>query len=124
MRLAAKAIALKVGSRELFDDLTFSVESGHSLAIVGPSGVGKSSLLSAIAGYSPLSKGSIEFEGLRGPPSIQWLMQSTPLLTNRSALDNVTITARLGDVPCGGVVSRGFERRIVDVISHRGMVSE
>jgi ankyrin repeat protein len=29
-----------------------------------------------------------------------------------------------GCVPGGGVVSRGFERRIVDVVSHRGMVSE
>jgi ABC-type lipoprotein export system ATPase subunit len=116
MRLAAKAIALKVGSRELFDDLTFSVESGHSLAIVGPSGVGKSSLLSAIAGYSPLSKGSIEFEGLRGPPSIQWLMQSTPLLTNRSALDNVTITARLR-----GVDEQGATAQAIQVMESLGL---
>jgi len=41
-----------------------SVQPGEKLALVGPSGIGKTTLLNLVAGILPPSKGSIEIDGL------------------------------------------------------------
>jgi vitamin B12/bleomycin/antimicrobial peptide transport system ATP-binding/permease protein len=47
-------------SRTLIEHLTVSVEKGHNLLVVGQSGVGKSSLLKAIAGLWTQGMGTVE----------------------------------------------------------------
>lgn len=44
-------------------DITFSVERGQSLAVVGHNGAGKSTLLSLIAGVAQPSAGSVKVDG-------------------------------------------------------------
>ena len=41
----------------------FSVNAGEAVAILGPSGGGKSTLLMALAGFMPLSSGSLRWNG-------------------------------------------------------------
>lgn len=48
--LRLESVALAVGSKPLFDPITLEVSSGEIAAVMGPSGSGKSSLLSLIAG--------------------------------------------------------------------------
>lgn len=48
----------------LFDGLSFTVEPGSSLAIVGASGSGKSSLLHCLMGLQRANQGSISFAGV------------------------------------------------------------
>lgn len=43
----------------LWHDLTLSVEPGEFLTVLGPNGVGKSTLLNAVLGTRPLSSGSV-----------------------------------------------------------------
>ena len=43
----------------LFNDMTFTVQRGQRLLVMGPSGVGKSSLLRIIAGLWPVDDGII-----------------------------------------------------------------
>ncbi|RLA49075.1 MAG: heme ABC transporter ATP-binding protein CcmA [Gammaproteobacteria bacterium] len=50
--LAAHAISLERGGRELFQDLSFEVLPGHLLQIEGPNGAGKTSLIRILAGLS------------------------------------------------------------------------
>jgi ATPase subunit of ABC transporter with duplicated ATPase domains len=38
------------GNRELFDDTSLTVEKGHRVAIIGPNGVGKSTILRLVMG--------------------------------------------------------------------------
>ncbi len=61
--LVVKGAALAFGAKQLFSDLTFSAAPGQLIAITGPSGSGKSSLLRILAGAQTPSKGSVKFDG-------------------------------------------------------------
>ncbi len=52
-------------SAPLFDDYVLDVESGEHIAIVAPSGGGKSTLLSLIAGLVSAQAGEIKIDGLK-----------------------------------------------------------
>lgn len=47
----------------LLDDISFSIPSGHLLAIVGPSGCGKTTLMKTVAGLKHRDSGEIHWEG-------------------------------------------------------------
>ena len=47
----------------LADDLSLTVRAGETVAILGPSGTGKSTLLKMVAGLEPLDAGSVWFGG-------------------------------------------------------------
>jgi heme exporter protein A len=51
------------GGREVFSGLHFEAASGEALAVVGPNGSGKTSLLRLIAGLLIPSHGSVQLEG-------------------------------------------------------------
>jgi ABC-type cobalamin/Fe3+-siderophores transport system ATPase subunit len=57
--IAAQEITLKAGSRTLFEAATFTVERGEFVAVLGPNGVGKTTLLRALAGVRPPEKGRV-----------------------------------------------------------------
>jgi zinc/manganese transport system ATP-binding protein len=55
--------AVELGGRTLWSDLTFTVGSGEFLAVLGPNGVGKTTLLKVLLGLVPLSAGSVLVNG-------------------------------------------------------------
>jgi len=52
------------GEVAVLDAVSFAVAAGELVAIVGPSGAGKTMLLEAIAGVAPTSAGSVRFDGI------------------------------------------------------------
>jgi ABC-type multidrug transport system ATPase subunit len=48
----------------LLEDISFTIEPGQLVAIVGGSGAGKTTLLDAIAGVRPASRGTVAFDGV------------------------------------------------------------
>ncbi len=54
-----------LGGRTIWSDLTASVAAGEFVAVLGPNGVGKSTLLKAILGLQPLASGRIDVLGQR-----------------------------------------------------------
>ena len=50
------------GYGELFENLSFSLNEGESISIVGPNGCGKSTLLKMIAGLERIDKGLINIK--------------------------------------------------------------
>ncbi|MBO0781282.1 MAG: ABC-F family ATP-binding cassette domain-containing protein [Ktedonobacteraceae bacterium] len=57
--LLAEALSKSYGSREIFRDISFQIERGQRLVIVGLNGVGKTTLLRTILGLTPLNAGEI-----------------------------------------------------------------
>jgi tungstate transport system ATP-binding protein len=51
------------GDEPVFDDVSLSVPSGSVTAIIGPSGVGKSTLLRLLALFDSPNRGTIEYDG-------------------------------------------------------------
>jgi heme exporter protein A len=63
MRLRGRDIRCVRGGREVLSGLDFEVSAGEALAVTGPNGSGKTSLLRIIAGLLALAGGSIDLEG-------------------------------------------------------------
>jgi heme exporter protein A len=63
MRLSGRDISCVRGGREVFSGLNFEAARGEALAVTGPNGSGKTSLLRLIAGLLTVAGGSIRLEG-------------------------------------------------------------
>jgi putative ABC transport system ATP-binding protein len=61
--LRLTGIAKRFGARTVLSAVSLEVAAGEYVALVGDSGIGKSTLLNVIAGLEPPDDGSIEFEG-------------------------------------------------------------
>jgi heme exporter protein A len=68
MRLLGSDLACFRGGRQVFSGLSFTVEGGEALLVLGPNGVGKSSLLRLVAGLVPRFAGALRLEG--GDPEL------------------------------------------------------
>lgn len=61
--LACRGLGVARGDRRLVSGLDFALGPGEFVGVVGPNGVGKSSLLATLAGLLPPSAGTIELGG-------------------------------------------------------------
>ncbi|KHL04893.1 ABC transporter ATP-binding protein [Sinomonas humi] len=66
----AKSYGTGDGAKKVIEDLTFSVSAREIVCIVGPSGIGKTTLLKCLAGLQPTSGGRAAIDGreISGPP--------------------------------------------------------
>ena len=76
----------------LFDGLELALEQGKWTCLLGPSGVGKSSLLRVIAGLERLEAGSLS---VARDAAVAYMAQQDLLMPWLSALGNVSLGARL-----------------------------
>jgi NitT/TauT family transport system ATP-binding protein len=82
------------GETQALANISFQVEEGEFLAIVGTSGCGKSTLLNLIAGLIEPSNGTIEIEGQpqgNSQKNIGYMLQKDHLLEWRTTLKNITL---------------------------------
>jgi heme exporter protein A len=94
MRLAGIDLDCIRGGREVFTGLSFSVQSGEALMVVGPNGVGKSSLLRLLAGLVRAARGRLELSG--GDPELtvaeqcHYVGHQDPLKPSLTVAENLT----------------------------------
>jgi heme exporter protein A len=63
MQLSGRGVRCVRGGREIFSGLDFEASSGEALAVTGPNGSGKTSLLRLIAGLLTMAGGSVDLDG-------------------------------------------------------------
>ena len=68
MRLVADELTIERGGRRLLVRLSFTVAAGEALIVTGRNGVGKSTLLRAVAGFLAPVSGRLVFEVEGGAP--------------------------------------------------------
>ncbi|MDE0243456.1 MAG: ABC-F family ATP-binding cassette domain-containing protein [Candidatus Kaiserbacteria bacterium] len=59
MLLSANAIEKQYGSHTVFESLSFTIDEGHKIALVGKNGAGKSTLMRILAGSEDPDSGSV-----------------------------------------------------------------
>ncbi|MEO0976074.1 MAG: ABC transporter ATP-binding protein [Pseudomonadota bacterium] len=78
--------AKSFGTKRILKDISFDVSDGACVAILGQSGIGKSTLLRIVAGLDQ------DYEGqVRRPDQMAFVFQEPTLLSWRTALDNILI---------------------------------
>ena len=82
--LTVAGISKSFGGRELFDDVSLSLQAGERVAIVGPNGAGKSTLLKIILGQEEADGGEVTF--IRGT-SVGYLPQESEPAGNETVMD-------------------------------------
>ncbi|MCX7122393.1 MAG: ABC transporter ATP-binding protein [Gammaproteobacteria bacterium] len=99
--LEVKAATLYYSEALVFQNLSFRLESGQCLALLGASGVGKTSLLRLIAGLHqkrPQAKTRVTGQVLwKGSPvfNVAYMAQQDGLLPWRTTLENVLLSFQL-----------------------------
>ena len=61
--LEAKNISFAYDKKEIFNDISFSIEKGDVLSILGPNGTGKTTLLKCLNGIHKINDGDIYIRG-------------------------------------------------------------
>ena len=61
--LRLSAVSKRFGGRTVLNQISLEVRAGEYVAILGESGIGKSTLLNVIAGLEPVDSGEIHFDG-------------------------------------------------------------
>lgn len=110
-RLEVSDLSLRLRERLLLSGVSLAAQTGECLALMGPSGAGKTSLLNCIAGISTVDSGSVVVDGtdltsLRAGQRSEFrlhhigiVFQFGELLPELTMLDNVAMPLRLMRVP-------------------------
>ena len=95
--IAVKDLRIGWGSRVLMEHVTFDVERGTTLTILGGSGSGKSTLLRYLIGLERPLSGAIDIDGLGAPhryegvPRFGVLFQSGALFSSMTLAENLAL---------------------------------
>jgi branched-chain amino acid transport system ATP-binding protein len=108
--LALDNVRAGYGPAVVLDGVSLALPERGSLAVLGRNGVGKSTLLLTIMGYTQVSRGRVVWQGddiTRRPPhrraraGIGWVAQEREIFVSLTVEENLTVAARAGrwDLP-------------------------
>ena len=103
--LALDGVRAGYGSSVVLDGISFSLDEGESLALLGRNGVGKTTLVTTIMGLTTLQSGTIRWRGkaLNGTPAYRraraglgWVPQERLMFPSLTVEEHLTVVARPG----------------------------
>ncbi|MCL2096136.1 MAG: ATP-binding cassette domain-containing protein [Oscillospiraceae bacterium] len=94
--LSVNNLCKSYGSVKALDDVSFNLEKGGTLAVIGPSGGGKSTLLRVLNGLETPDSGSIVFpENPDGKGTFGLVFQDYNLFPQYTVMGNITLAPKL-----------------------------
>jgi branched-chain amino acid transport system ATP-binding protein len=121
--LALDKVTAGYGESIVLEDVSFTMNEGDSLALLGRNGVGKTSLLVTLMGLTRLHKGSIRWGGVdiarvptykRSRSGLGWVPQERHMFPSLTVEEHLTVVARPGKWTLARIYEifpRLFERR-------------
>jgi branched-chain amino acid transport system ATP-binding protein len=103
--LAVKNVTAGYGEAVVLNDISFELAARGSLAVLGRNGVGKSTLLLTLMGFTRLRGGTIMLNGVdisrlhshrRARAGIGWVAQEREIFANLTVEENLVVAARQG----------------------------
>ena len=103
--LQLKGVRASYGDTVVMNDISLELADKSSLAVLGRNGVGKSTLLLTIMGFTRMTRGSIHWHGedvtyvapfRRARGGIGWVAQEREIFPSLTVEENLTVTARPG----------------------------
>ena len=110
--LRLEGVTAGYGSALVLHDVSFDLPENGSLAVLGRNGVGKSTLLLTVMGYTQMRGGRVLWRGKdisRLPPhrraadGIGWVAQEREIFPSLTVEENLTVAARAGAWNLGSV---------------------
>jgi branched-chain amino acid transport system ATP-binding protein len=103
--LVFDTVSAGYGASIVLEDVSFEMEEGDSLALLGRNGVGKTSLLVTLMGLTRLHKGAIHWDGgdlarvptwKRSRAGVGWVPQERHMFPSLTVEEHLTVVARPG----------------------------
>ncbi|MGN0294421.1 MAG: ABC transporter ATP-binding protein [Lachnospiraceae bacterium] len=121
-------ISFSYGKRKVLDGISYQFEKGKMYAVVGPSGVGKTTLLSILAGLAKPQSGKLLYDGrdinrldkyVYRSRYVGVIFQSFNLLTRYTALENIVLSMDIS-----GQHMKNKKERAVELLEKVGLDRE
>lgn len=122
MQIEVRNLNKSFGDFHAVRDVSFAVEKGHLIGLLGPSGGGKTSILRMLAGLESPSTGDIIFEGKRVnelPPQergIGFVFQNYALFKHMTVFDNVAFGLKVKKQP-----KERIRERVMELVELTGL---
>ena len=103
--LSAERLTAGYGDSIVLEDVSFEVDAGGSLALLGRNGVGKTTLLLTLMGLTRLKSGSLAWEGAdivrlptfrRAQAGLGWVPQERFMFPSLTVEEHLSVVARPG----------------------------
>lgn len=117
--IVVENLTKRFGELLVLDSISFKVEPGELLSIVGPTGCGKTTFMNTLAKLTPATSGSIRIRGQEADPTkhnIAYVFQESTSLPWRTVRDNIAFGMELKKLP---VQER--ERRLDEILELVGL---
>ena len=100
-KIEFKNVDFSYGQSKILDKISFTIKKGHSVALVGSSGSGKTTIANLLNGFYNSNSGSISIDGMEiSSITRESLYKNISIVTQESILFNDTImnNIRIGDL--------------------------
>jgi iron complex transport system ATP-binding protein len=130
-RLAAHGIGVERSGRAILDDVSFSLEGGAFVAVVGANGAGKSTLLSVLAGLLRPDRGEVLLDdaplvhvGARELARRRAYLPQNPRAEWPISVERLVALGLTPQLPAFGGLPGGFEPGLTDAIAACDLVAQ
>src|SRR6185312_9808819 len=110
--ITAQNISKRFGAVPLFEDLFFAVHDGDRIGLIGPNGVGKSTLLAIVGGEQEPDSGEVAVRKRARISYVHQISDFTPGATVRTVIESAMVRA--------GVPQNEQEQRLRETLGRAG----